>query len=217
LSVLGVTALGGRTFESIGLPKLAASPAVFISENYWQRRFAGDPAMLGKTIRLNGAAFVVVGITPHHFIGTSVAVPDFWLPLSLEPVVHPESHRLRERDDLCCRVFGRLAPGVSMAQAQAETMLLASQLRTLHDPHSDLSKDVTALISRYLVTSWPSRFSRASCSGWRRPLRAPIASPARRALWAQHRRCHLLRRCVLVVPGHRTGCDLATVPTSDAS
>jgi macrolide transport system ATP-binding/permease protein len=146
-SVLGVTGLGGRTFESISRPELAASPAVLISENYWQRRFAGEPAVLGKTVRLNGAAFTIVGMTPHNFIGTSVAVPDFWLPLSLEPLVHPESHRLRERDDLCCRVFGRLAPGVSMAQAQAETTLLASQLRTLHDPQSDLSKDVTALVS----------------------------------------------------------------------
>jgi macrolide transport system ATP-binding/permease protein len=147
LSVLGVTALGGRPFESIGLPELSASPAVLISENYWQRRFAGDPAVLGKTVRLNGAAFTIAGITPHNFIGTSVAVPDFWLPLSLEPLVHRESRRLRDRDDQFCRVFGRLAPGVGMTQAQAETTLLASQLRTLHDPHSDLSKDVTALIS----------------------------------------------------------------------
>ena len=42
-SVLGVTALSGRTFESISLPELAASPAVLISENYWQKRFAGNP------------------------------------------------------------------------------------------------------------------------------------------------------------------------------
>ena len=146
-TVLGVAALRGRTFESIGLPELAASPSVLISENYWQRRFDGDPAVLGKSIRLNNTAFTIIGITPHNFIGTSVAAPDFWLPLSLYSLVHPMSSRLRDRDDLCCRVFGRLAPGVSMTRAQAETTLLASQLRTLHDPHSDLSKDVTALIS----------------------------------------------------------------------
>ncbi len=146
-AVLGVTPMRGRTFESISLPELAASPPALISENYWQRRFAGDPSVLGKSIRLNGAAFTIVGITPHNFIGTSVAVPDFWLPLSLDPLIHPESNRLRDRGDLCCRVFGRLAPGVSMTQAQAETTVLASHLRTLHDPHSDLSEDVTALIS----------------------------------------------------------------------
>ncbi len=47
-SVLGVAALRGRTFKSTGLSDLAASPSVLISENYWQRRFAGDPAVLGK-------------------------------------------------------------------------------------------------------------------------------------------------------------------------
>src|SRR5882762_1846014 len=55
--VLGVNTLRGRTFESISV----ASPSVLISESYWQRRFAGDPAMLGKTIFLNGIAVTVVG------------------------------------------------------------------------------------------------------------------------------------------------------------
>ncbi len=146
-SVLGVAALRGRTFESIGLPELAASPSVLISENYWHRRFAGDPAVLGKSIRLNGVAFTIAGITPHNFVGTSVAVPDFWLPLSLDPLVHPEKNQLHDRNNLCCRVFGRRAPGVGMIRAQGEATVLASQLRTLHDPHSDLSKNVAVLIS----------------------------------------------------------------------
>ncbi len=145
--VLGARALDGRTFDAIGSAELTSSPAVLVSENYWQRRFAGDPRVLGRNIRLNGASFTIVGITPHNFVGTSIAVPDFWLPLSLEPLVHRESHRLRDREDSCCRVFGRLAPGVSMEQAQAETSALASQLRTLHDRHSRLSEDVTAVIS----------------------------------------------------------------------
>jgi hypothetical protein len=54
--VLGVAAIRGRTFESIGTPELVVSPSVLISENYWQKRFARDPAVLGKTIHLNGAA-----------------------------------------------------------------------------------------------------------------------------------------------------------------
>ena len=146
-SVLGVQPLRGRTFEVMSSSELATSPSVLISENYWKRRFSGDPAMLGKGIRLNGAVFTIVGITPHDFIGTSVATPDFWLPLSLYSLVHPKSNRLRDWDDLCCRLFGRLVPGASMAQAEAETTLLAFNLRSLHDPHSDLSKDLTALIS----------------------------------------------------------------------
>lgn len=146
-SVLGVSPLRGRTFESIAPSDLAASPSVLISENYWQKRFAGDPGVLGKTIRLNGVPFTIVGITPHDFVGTSVGVPDFWLPLSLEPLVHPESNPLHDRENLRLRVFGRLAPGVEMRQAQAEITLLTSQLRNVHDPNSELSRPATAFIS----------------------------------------------------------------------
>jgi predicted permease len=146
-SVLGVTPLKGRTFESMSIPELAASPSVLISENYWQKRFAGDPSVLGKSIRLNGAPFIVAGITPHDFVGTSIGVPAFWLPLSLEPLVHPDSNPVRDRDNPRLRMFGRLAPGVSMRQAQAEITLLAAHLRSLHDPNSELSKSATALVT----------------------------------------------------------------------
>jgi hypothetical protein len=144
--VLGVAALRGRTFESISIPEIVASPSVLISENYWKRRFAGDPAMLGKIIHLNGAAVTVVGITPHDFVGTWVAVPDFWLPLSIEPLFHADDKSLRDREIRCCRMVGRLASGVSISQAQAEMTLVADRLRTLHDPLSESAKPANALV-----------------------------------------------------------------------
>ena len=145
-SVLGVGALRGRTFVAGESAKFSASPSTLISENYWQRRFGGDPAILGKTIRLNGIAFTIVGITPHNFVGTNVEAPDFWLPLNVEPLIHPDDNWLQSRESLCCRMLARLAPGVSIDQAQAEMTLLAGQLRTLHDPHSDLGKVTKAVI-----------------------------------------------------------------------
>src|SRR5271157_864852 len=154
-SVLGATAPRGRTFESINIPVLAASPSVLISDNYWQKRFARDPAVLGKTIRLNGVAFTVIGITPHDFVGTTVAVPDFWVPLSLEPLLHADDHSLSDRENPCCRLFARLAPDVSMALAQAEMTVLADRLSALHDPHSDLGKPATALLWRGSPFPWP--------------------------------------------------------------
>ena len=146
-SVLGVAPVRGRTFDAVTDSELAASPSILISENCWQRRFGGDPMVLGRSIRLNGAAFTIIGVTPHNFVGTSVAVPNFWLPFELYPLVRPQSHRLRDRDALCCRVFGRLASGVTTREAEAETSVVASRLRTLHDPQSDLGKDLTALIT----------------------------------------------------------------------
>ncbi len=146
-SVLGVAPLRGRTFDSMNVQDLVASPAVLISENYWQKRFAGDPATLGKSIRLNGIAVTIIGITPHDFVGTSIFVPDFWLPLSLQSLVHPGRNPLLDRENLHLRLFGRLAPGVQIRQAQAETSLLTSRLRSLHDPHSEWSRPATARLS----------------------------------------------------------------------
>jgi predicted permease len=145
-SALGVGPLRGRTFDAMSSSELTASPSVLISENYWQKRFAGDPTVLGKTIGLNGIAFTIVGITPHNFVGTTVEAPDFWLPLSLEPLVHPDDNWLRNRENLCCHLYGRLASDAGMGQAQAEMTLVAGRLRTLHDPHSDLGKPAKAVI-----------------------------------------------------------------------
>ena len=145
--VLGIPLLSGRTFESAGIPERVASPSVLISENYWKKRFARDPTVLGKTIHLNNAAVTVVGITPHDFVGTSVGAPDFWLPLSLEPLVHADGNWLRDRENQRFRLFGRLVPGVSMSRAQAEVSILANHLRSLHDPRSDAAKPATVLVS----------------------------------------------------------------------
>ncbi len=145
-SVLGVGALRGRTFAEGDSLKGAASPLALISENYWQKRFGRDPQVLGKTVRLNGIAFTIIGITPHNFVGTNVEAPDFWIPMGFEPLVHPDDNWVRNRENLCCRLYARLAPGVGIDQAQAEMNLLAGRLSALHAPQSDLSKPAKAVI-----------------------------------------------------------------------
>jgi predicted permease len=140
-SVLGVTAVRGRLFQGD-----TSSPTVLISENYWQKRFAGDPKILGKIVHLNGSAFTVAGITPHNFVGTSLIVPDFWLPLSSQPLVFPDDNWLRDRENLSLHIYGRLALGKSITEAQTEMTLLADHLKALHDPHSDLGKIATAVL-----------------------------------------------------------------------
>ncbi len=144
--VLGVKLLRGRAFASIGVPALISSPSVLISENYWQTRFGGDPAVLGKTIRLNGAAVQIAGITPRNFVGTSIGAPDFWLPLCLEPLVHGDPNWLRNRENRRFRLFGRLASDVTAGQAQAEMTTVANRIRALHEPHSESAQPSTALV-----------------------------------------------------------------------
>ncbi len=144
--VLGVAAFRGLTFDSISIPHLVASPSILISENYWQKRFANDPAVIGKTILLNRAAFTVVGVTAHNFAGTDIGVPDFWLPICLEPLVHGDQNWLYNRESQHFRLVGRLATGVNITRAQAEVDLVADRLRSLHDPHSDAAKPAAALV-----------------------------------------------------------------------
>jgi predicted permease len=146
-SVLGVPPVRGRLFDEMSASELADSPSVLISANYWQQRFGGAPEIVGTSIRLNGAPFTIAGITPANFTGTSIAVPNVWFPLSLYPLIHPGDRRLRDREDLCCRVFGRLAPGVTMEEAQAEATVVSSRLRGLHESTSELSQPTSVEIS----------------------------------------------------------------------
>ena len=119
-SVLGVQALLGRTLtaddaraDAIGTP-----PAV-LSYGFWQRRFHGDPHALGKTLTLHGHRFEIIGVMPADFNGiTADTTPEVRVP---ERAVAPLLLEARSRPmytDL--EIAGRLKPGVTLAQAQAE-------------------------------------------------------------------------------------------------
>ena len=89
-----------------------ALPVVVIGHDVWQNRFAGDPAVVGREIRLGRAPHTVVGVMPAGF-----AFPkshEFWTPLRADPSA------FERREGPAIFIFGRLAPGVSMQEAQAE-------------------------------------------------------------------------------------------------
>jgi putative ABC transport system permease protein len=145
--VLGVRAVEGRTLDSMSVREAGADPPVLISENYWRRRFDADPAILGKIVRLNGVRVTVIGIAPRDFIGTGgVTTPGFWAPIAIEPLLQGDDDWLRRREDQRYRLYGRLAPGTSLSQAQAEMNAIANRIRTLHDPRSDSAKPATMLV-----------------------------------------------------------------------
>ncbi len=84
-AVLGVQAAVGRTFDPAGDGRPAASPVVVLSRRFWVRRFDGDAAAVGQTIRLNGHPFTVIGVAPEGFQGTGVTAADAWMPLNVLP------------------------------------------------------------------------------------------------------------------------------------
>jgi putative ABC transport system permease protein len=132
--VLGVGAAVGRVF----LPedeRADAAPVVVLGAGVWKRRFAGDRGIVGRTITLNRAAYTVVGVLPEGFY-----FPPFWAsdaeiytPLTWTPA------RAHNREASTLRVFGRLKPGVSWAQAGAEMRGIARQLAAEY-PRSNAGK-----------------------------------------------------------------------------
>jgi hypothetical protein len=120
--VLGADPAIGRLFTAAE-DRTDAAVAV-ISYAYWQRRFGGRPDVLGRTLTIRKAVVTIVGVAPSGFIGESSGQhPNLWLPLRMQPSVLPGKDRLHDRPPekaMWLHVFGRLKPGVSLAQADAE-------------------------------------------------------------------------------------------------
>ena len=119
--LLGVTPQIGRVFTAAD--DHTASPYAVLSHSYWQRRFGGRFDILGQTLTIRNTALTIIGVAPPGFIGeTSGQQPDFWLPIRMQPWVLPGKDRLHDvppEKVMWLQVFGRLAPGVSMPQAES--------------------------------------------------------------------------------------------------
>jgi predicted permease len=128
-TLLGVEPALGRSFtaeESQG--KYSAPPAVMLSYNFWHRRFASDPNIVGNKLTLNGQPVMVVGVLPQSFDFASVFAPgapiDAFIPWPLNDKNKPGGNSMA--------VFGRLKPGHTIQGAQAEFDVLANQLMSQH-------------------------------------------------------------------------------------
>jgi predicted permease len=127
---LGVRLTRGRGF--LDTEETTHAPVMVLSYNYWTRRLARDPGVLGKTIYVKGVPFSVVGVAAEGFEGTEAGQSiDFWIPLQNRVELNvlgnpPENGKLYQQDSTwwCLRLLGRLRPGVSREQA-------ASQLQPL--------------------------------------------------------------------------------------
>src|SRR6202035_2671434 len=128
-SVLGVSALRGRVFTADEDKNPGSAPYVVISYDYWRRRFAADPGIVGRILRLNDYPFTVVGVTPPGFFGDVVgAATDVWVPLMMQRQVNPGRDYLDKWDVSFLLLMGRLRPGVSIGQAGANVNGLFSQI-----------------------------------------------------------------------------------------
>jgi predicted permease len=144
--VLGVRAALGRTFLPEEDRAPGAAPVVVISDNLWQRRFAADPNITGKTIILNGTTFTVVGVAPPEFVGTKIALGmDFWVPMMMQRQIMPGNDWLSDRSDNWFDMIGRLKPGVSLEQAEANMTAIARRLNETY-PAERVERERAAVV-----------------------------------------------------------------------
>ncbi len=150
-------AVGGEYFPVVGVqpalgrliqPSDDASNAprvIVLSDSLWRRRFAGDPAVVGRVVRLSETTFEVIGVAPPTFRGVSmpnVLPTAAWIPLSAAPVSSPSDLTDRERRTVF--VKGRLSPGKSMDQARAELQAIAHRLDLAFPIGSQLDRRLKA-------------------------------------------------------------------------
>ncbi len=131
-SVLGGGVILGRTFTPEENRTPGEHPLVVLSYSLWQGRFGANPQILGQTVRLNNKPFVVIGVMAPGFFGLGVrrsGLPDVWLPVMMAGAVWPQaSDYFSSRQTIGLSLFGRLKPGRTISEAQAEMTMLLDQL-----------------------------------------------------------------------------------------
>jgi predicted permease len=129
-TVMGVGAAVGRTLTP-GDDRPDAPPVAVVSDGFWRRRLAANPAVIGSTAILNGTAVTIVGVAPREFFGERVRrPPDFWVPLAFQPQIELRPSYLTRRDAFWLRLIGRLHSTTARAPTQTATSAALRQYLT---------------------------------------------------------------------------------------
>jgi len=135
-NTLGVAPVLGRTF-GVDDDQIGAAPVVILSGGLWKRKFGSSPEIIGQPIILNGTAYTIVGIIPDNFSFYG-NMRDVYTPIGQW---RDPSFRDR-RISVSARAFGRLSPGLTLPQGQAEMNEIARNLALAY-PEADSGKSIT--------------------------------------------------------------------------
>ena len=144
-TVLGLRPHLGRWFLPEENATPATHPVVVLSYGFWERNFGADPSIIGRTIKLNGTQFVVVGIAPREFTGMMPVLRyDLWTPLMTEPLINAfgSTGLLDERGTRMLRLHGRIAEDASFEQARTQLETIAARLAREY-PGSNANRSAT--------------------------------------------------------------------------
>ena len=142
-NVLGVTPVLGRVFQASDVA--GSTPVAMISYAFWQRKFAGNAAALGTALTYDGSSYTIVGVLPE---GLELPDPDTALLIAIAQDTRPV---MQSRGHHGFRVWARLKPGATMAQAQAQLTVTGRQLAAQY-PDTNKSRTFIAEPLRPNVT-----------------------------------------------------------------
>ena len=127
-TVLGVNAVLGRTLTAEDDTAKASHPVVVLSYDFWQRKLSGDPNIVGQAVRLNNYPYTIIGVAAPGFFGDTVGdKQDFWVPMMMQAQMMPGRAWLDDVHASWLRSIGRLKPGVTNGQAEANLNLIFKQ------------------------------------------------------------------------------------------
>ncbi len=135
--VLGVRPVLGRAFLPSEDEKPGGAPVAVISYRLWQTHFGANPDVLGQNIEINKHPYTIVGVTPAVFQGSQTGVrTEIWVPIMMEAQLDARGDLIHDHHNFWLLIFGRLKPGVSLAQAQAEmTLRLKPEAKNYPEEH----------------------------------------------------------------------------------
>ena len=153
--VLELRAGAGRVFSARGATAAGGAPVV-LGHAFWRRQFAADPAVVGRTIEVNGGIASVVGVLPRDFVGIEPAQVDLYLPASTHRTVAPGFEFVDDRRARLVRLVGRLAPSVTEARAANDLNLVMRALGTTY-PDTNQGRVVTVTSGSALIDTTASQ------------------------------------------------------------
>jgi predicted permease len=130
---LGVVPRLGRGFREDEDKVPDRDAVVVLGSDFWRHQFASDPSVVGRTVRLNGKDFTVIGVAPETFPGLlTFGHPDLYVPLAMAPVfsTNLQKNFFEDRDDRELNVKARLKPGTTLEQARSELAVIAKNFES---------------------------------------------------------------------------------------
>ena len=118
----------GRVFVDADCSAPGASAVVVLSDDLWRSRFGADPLIVGKTVSLNRAKFVVIGIAAPGFEGLDPWPSAFWAPVTMQKALEPDRDTLHEDNTGWLAMLGRMQGGVSIAEVRSDLGVIAGQI-----------------------------------------------------------------------------------------